>query len=71
MLSLLLSFGLGASAVLAQNSTVGKTCIIPSRYTISNGTADDSPAIASAFTDCANGGTVVFSEGQSYAQYRI
>lgn len=69
MISLLLSIGLGASAVFAQNSTVGKTCTIPSRYTTSNGTEDDSPAIASAFADCASGGTIVFSEGRSYAMY--
>ena len=71
MLPLLLTVGLGASAVLAQNSAVGKTCTVPSKYTTSNGTADDSPAIASAFADCASGGTVVFSEGQSYARHRI
>lgn len=69
MLSLLLSVGLGASAVLAQNSTVGKTCTISSKYTSSNGTANDSPAIASAFADCSSGGTVVFSEGQSYTRH--
>lgn len=64
MIPLLLSIGLGASAVLAQNSFVGKTCTIPSKYTSSNGAEDDSPAIASAFAECASGGTVVFSEGK-------
>jgi polygalacturonase len=65
MIPLLLSLGLGASAVLAQNSTFGKTCTIPSKYAYSNGTEDDSPAIASAFAACSSGGTVVFSEGKS------
>jgi polygalacturonase len=65
MIPLLLSLGLGASSVLAQNSTVGKTCTIPSKYASSNGTEDDSPAIGSAFAACSTGGTVVFSEGKS------
>jgi polygalacturonase len=65
MIPLLLSLGLGASAVLAQNSTVGKTCTIPSKYASSAGIEDDSPAIAAAFAACSNGGTVVFSEGMS------
>lgn len=64
MIPSLLAVGLGASAVLAQNSTVGKTCTIPSKYSSSGGIEDDSPAIALAFAECAKGGTVVFSEGQ-------
>jgi polygalacturonase len=71
MISPLLLVSLCASAAFAQNSTVGKTCTIPSRYASSNGTADDSPAIASAFADCASGGTVLFSEGLSFARDRI
>ena len=64
MISLLLSIALAASTVFALNSTTGKTCTIHSEYASSNGTFDDSPAIASAFADCASGGTVVFSEGK-------
>lgn len=66
MISLLLTIGLGASAVIAQNSTAPKTCTIPSKYKSSNGTADDSPAIASAFAECKTGGTIVFEEGVDY-----
>lgn len=66
MKSTLLSAGLGAATVLAQNSTAGRTCTIPSKYASSNGTEDDSPAIASAFAECAQGGTVVFSDGVDY-----
>ncbi|KAK5133325.1 hypothetical protein LTR08_007850 [Meristemomyces frigidus] len=46
--------------------TYHKTCNIPSKYASSNGTADDSPAIAAAFAQCATGGTVVFAEGVDY-----
>lgn len=60
MLSLLLSVGLGASAVFAQNSTVGRTCKIP------GGTDDDSPAIKRAFAECGTGGTIEFSAGVDY-----
>lgn len=44
----------------------GKECHVPSKYAASNGTADDSPAIAKAFADCADGGTVCFAEGVDY-----
>jgi hypothetical protein len=70
MISLLLTIGIGASAVLAQNSTVPKTCTIPSKYQSSNGTADDSPAIASAFAECKTGGTIVFEEGVDYNVFK-
>jgi len=43
-----------------------QTCTIASQYAASNGTADDSPAIASAFAQCADGGTILFSEGVDY-----
>lgn len=64
MIPLFLTVGLGAAAVLAQNST--KTCTIPSKYASSNGADDDSAAINAAFEDCRTGGTVVFSEGVDY-----
>lgn len=40
-----------------------KTCVVPSQYAASNGTADDSVAIVKALTDCANGGLVQFPMG--------
>jgi len=43
-----------------------QTCNVPSSYASSNGTADDTPAIAAAFAECSNGGTVAFAEGVSY-----
>jgi len=42
------------------------TCTIPSTYKSSGGTADDSPAIASAFAKCSQDATIVFSEGADY-----
>lgn len=66
MIPLLLSVGLAASAVFAQNSTVGRTCVVPSN----GGTEDDSPAISKAFADCANGGTIEFSAGSDYNVFR-
>jgi hypothetical protein len=41
-------------------------CHVASSYATSNGSADDSPAIASAFAHCANGGTISFAEGTDY-----
>lgn len=71
MVSLLLSVGLGAAAVLAQNSsTPGQTCTIPSKYEESNGTEDDSPAINAAFQKCGISGKVVFSEGVDYNVFK-
>jgi len=63
-----LSVGLLAAQALAHPPSYhhAQTCKIPSKYASSNGTADDSPAIASAFAICANGGTIVFSEGVDY-----
>lgn len=43
-----------------------KTCVVPSRYKSSHGTADDSPAVAKAFADCSSNATIVFSEGVDY-----
>ena len=55
------------NSVFAQTSPgSSQTCTITSQYVESNGTIDDSPAIASAFAQCASGGTIVFSEGVDY-----
>ena len=43
-----------------------KTCTILSQYTSSNGTADDSEAIAQAFVDCSSDAVITFSEGVDY-----
>lgn len=48
--------------VAAQDLSVKKTCHVAS----SNGTADDSPAIAAAFEMCGTNGTVAFAEGVNY-----
>ena len=63
-LASLLSTALLANSALSQSSA--QTCTIASQYASSNGTLDDSPAIAAAFAQCANSGTVVFSEGVDY-----
>jgi hypothetical protein len=43
-----------------------QTCTIASKYKVSGGTADDSPAITAAFAKCAKDATVVFEEGVDY-----
>jgi hypothetical protein len=43
-----------------------KTCIVPSNYISSNGTADDSEAVACAFASCSRDAVIVFSEGVDY-----
>lgn len=43
-----------------------KTCTVPSLFTSSNGTANDSPAINHAFANCSYGGIVRFLEGVDY-----
>ncbi|KAK4938273.1 hypothetical protein LTR10_021252 [Elasticomyces elasticus] len=48
------------------NTKRANTCTIPSTYKSSGGTADDSPAIASAFAKCSQDATIVFSEGADY-----
>ncbi|KAF2433893.1 putative exopolygalacturonase C [Tothia fuscella] len=47
-----------------------EVCNIPSIYASSDGEADDSPAIASAFSRCAKDATIVFSEGVNYNVFR-
>ncbi|KAL9093873.1 MAG: hypothetical protein Q9165_003796 [Trypethelium subeluteriae] len=46
--------------------TRSKTCVISSRYGASNGSADDSPAIAAAFEECSENAEITFSEGVDY-----
>jgi polygalacturonase len=58
-------------ATLAVSSTAclparNKVCVIPSQYSSSNGTADDSPAVASAFAKCSSDSIIIFSEGVDY-----
>jgi polygalacturonase len=56
-----------ATQITAQSpGTYNRHCIINSQYTASNGTADDSPAIASAFAQCSTNATITFSEGVDY-----
>jgi Glycosyl hydrolases family 28 len=43
-----------------------KTCVVPSKYLSSNGTADDSPAIASALAKCSKDAVITFCEGVDY-----
>jgi polygalacturonase len=42
---------------------------VESQYDVSNGTANDSPAINAAFQACGNGGVVAFAEGVDYNVY--
>lgn len=43
-----------------------KTCTVASKYRSSNGTLNDSPAVASAFSECSQDSVIVFSEGTDY-----
>ncbi|OCL09929.1 glycoside hydrolase family 28 protein [Glonium stellatum] len=43
-----------------------KICVIPSKYKLSNGTADDSATVASAFAKCSANAIIKFSEGVDY-----
>jgi hypothetical protein len=40
--------------------------VVPSEYESSNGTADDSPAFASALAKCSSDSVITFSEGVEY-----
>lgn len=42
------------------------TCVVPSRYKCSNGTASDADAIASAFAKCSKDAVIEFKEGVDY-----
>jgi hypothetical protein len=59
---------LAVSLVSASPSSTprSKRCTITSKYSSSNGTADDSPAVASAFAKCSTNSVIVFSEGVNY-----
>jgi len=43
-----------------------KTCVVPSKYLASNGTADDSPAIISALAKFSKDAVITFCEGVNY-----
>jgi len=64
MLRILLPFLAVLQLVLAQARE--KVCTVPSKYSSSNGAADDSPAIVSAFAKCSQNARIVFSEGVDY-----
>lgn len=51
---------------LCSSSFALKTCVVPSKYKCSNGTASDSPAIAKAFADCSKDAVIEFREGVEY-----
>ena len=55
-----------ASSLGVRQSSQHSTCTVPSKFKASGGTADDSPAIAVAFAQCAQDSTIVFSEGVDY-----
>ncbi|KAJ9630570.1 hypothetical protein H2203_001093 [Taxawa tesnikishii (nom. ined.)] len=65
--TLIISFlSLSSLASAASRPARKKTCVIPSNYKQSHGTADDSPAVAKAFADCAHNAVIRFSEGVDY-----
>jgi hypothetical protein len=68
--TLLPLLSVGSSVVSASSytwSSIPKNiCTIASKFASSNGTADDSPAIASAFAKCATDSVIIFSEGVDY-----
>lgn len=43
-----------------------RTCVVPSKYIASKGTADDSDAVAAAFAECSRDAVVKFREGVDY-----
>lgn len=61
-----ISFALLSSTLAECAPPRHRACVIPSKYASSNGTADDSPAIASAFARCSTNAVIVFSEGVDY-----
>ncbi|ROW07294.1 hypothetical protein VMCG_03698 [Cytospora schulzeri] len=64
MLFSALLFILLAKGALASNVTT--TCVVPSNYETSSGTASDSDAIAAAFAECSENAIIEFSEGVDY-----
>lgn len=55
-----------ASSTFAQSASGQQRCVVPSAFTSSDGTANDSPAISAAFQKCANNGIVSFELGADY-----
>lgn len=53
-------------SVLVSTTTSLTTCVVPSNYKCSNGTASDSPAIANAFAKCSQDAIIEFSVGVDY-----
>lgn len=53
-------------AISASHAFKSKTCIVASKYASSNGTDDDSPAVAKALADCATNGIIQFKLGVDY-----
>ncbi|KAF2097651.1 pectin lyase-like protein [Rhizodiscina lignyota] len=72
--NLLLPCVLSSLFVILVSSTsppsYSKSCVIPSKYSSSNGTADDSSAIATAFAECSTDAVITFSEGVNYNVYQ-
>lgn len=52
-----------AEGILSSSMT---TCVVPSNYESSNGTASDADAIAKAFAECSENAIIEFSEGVNY-----
>ena len=50
----------------ASSPSRSKTCVIPSKYSSSNGTADDSPAIITVLAECSSNAVITFSDGVDY-----
>lgn len=62
----LLAWGFAACTSAKAPPAYRQICNVPSQYAVSNGTADDSSAVAAAFARCASGGTISFAEGVDY-----
>jgi hypothetical protein len=62
----LISFFAASPTAGEVSSSHPKHCTVPSKYIISNGKADDSPAITAAFQKCGDGGFVTFSQSVDY-----
>ncbi|KAF2150209.1 glycoside hydrolase family 28 protein [Myriangium duriaei CBS 260.36] len=52
---------------LATAQSRSKTCVVPSKYAASNGTADDSPAIQQALAKCSRDAVIKFTLGANYS----
>ncbi|KAI9687129.1 MAG: hypothetical protein M1822_002540 [Bathelium mastoideum] len=65
-LFILVLFSTTAASQSVSGLARSKTCTISSEYEASNGTADDSPAIAAAFVECSQNAVITFSAGLDY-----